>query len=88
MIGVIVAMVVAGAFSLIVYRNYNVYIRYSDAPPPIQTSLSNHGSGWKRYFRNSARRAYQLHYLFIPPLGQQNGLFAPQTYPLAKGPST
>ena len=32
MIGVIVAMVVAGAFSLIVYRNYNVYIRYSDAP--------------------------------------------------------
>jgi len=31
MIGVIIAMVVAGAFSLIVYRNYNVYIRYSDA---------------------------------------------------------
>ncbi len=24
-------MVVAGAFSLIVYRNYNVYIRYADA---------------------------------------------------------
>jgi hypothetical protein len=33
MIGIIIAMIVAGAFGVIVYRNYNVYIRYSDADP-------------------------------------------------------